>query len=74
MIFTTYKNTIMTYRIREDIYIVNKFKYKNEIIYILLKRIFNGIEFWDEEILRSENHNDIINKLSEIESEKKYEK
>ena len=62
---TTYKNTIMTYRIKEDFYIVNKFK----DIYILLKRMNNGIEYWDEEIFRSENHNDIVNKLQEIESE-----
>ena len=64
---TTYKNTIMTYRTDTNFYLINKYAYMDTITYILLDRImmYDG-DYYDEEIIRSEYHKEVTDKLFEL--------
>lgn len=64
---STYNNTIITYRTETHFYLINKYVYKDTITYILLDRLpmYDG-EYYDEEIIRSEYHKNVTDKLFEL--------
>ena len=63
---TTYKNTILTYKTETHFFLINKYKYKDTITYILLDRsMMNDEDYYDEEIGRSESEVEIAEILKE---------
>lgn len=67
MTTTTYKNTIATYKTNTNFYLINKYTHKGVTQYILLDRkmMYDG-DYSDEEIIRSEYHKDVTDKLFEL--------
>ena len=67
MKITVYSNTLLTYKTETNFYLVNKYKYKNTITYILLDRVMmTDDDYYDEEIARSESEIEIAEILKDL--------